>query len=71
MAFVSKLMAAPASLFLTLALLCSVCVVGCGSEADTGGAGQAEPSGGVAADDGEMEDESDEAPASDTEEDSE
>ncbi len=45
MAFVSKLMAVPAILTLTLALLCAVCVAGCGSEADTSGAKEVAPSG--------------------------
>lgn len=38
MAFVSKLMKAPAIMMLTVALLSSVCVVGCSSPED-GGAG--------------------------------
>ena len=43
MAFVSKLMTAPATLMLTLALLGGVCVVGC-SEAETGADGGANES---------------------------
>ncbi len=37
MAFVTRLMKTPAVLMLTLAMLCSVCVVGCSQAEDAGG----------------------------------
>ena len=65
MAFVSKLMATPAIFILAIAL---VCVVGCGSEADTSGVKEAAPSADSGGSGSDAEESSDKGSASDTEE---